>query len=193
MSDQSNDHKSDAKIQLLKNLPLHTSPTLKHRIISNLESSKEDKSRFNQWFHTLFSNPKLSATYAFLFLIMCGLHFYHPQNLLSNDTFQLNQNVLIRVDIRSIQQSPISYAEVALENEGIAFTSSLNEDITKERKLILSWESLLHKQYLPVIVKGLKEGNHIVKIHFYDQNKNLIMSKSVNVTFKHQNQRNQTI
>ena len=167
-------------LRSLKNLKTESpSPFFKTRILAHTKAIK--KSRFELFKENLLQ-PLLAVTFLFTISI-----FIFQKTKLNNpdiDSYKTGQAYVIRMDIRPYKELGIAYAEVLLENENIQFSSSRFEKISQQKKLTVSWESVVEKQFLPIVIKGMKSGSSKVIVNFYDSENNLVNTKNVNLEFK---------
>lgn len=97
---------------------------------------------------------------------------------------QSKKTYVIRVDIRPLPNENIAYAEISLPDENVQFASLKFDDIKAQKKIVVSWEGMLEKQYMPIVVQGTKAGSAKVIVNFYDSDRNLVTSKEVSLYFK---------
>lgn len=166
---------SKAALQSLKSLSMEPSPFLKTRVLAQMRERKQEKVGF---FKKYFMHAGLAT--AFLFVIT----FSFLQNKTVMPTYTTGQDYVIRMDIRPYKDSKIAYAEVVLGDGKVEFSSSKFSEISAQKKLTVSWENLVEKQFLPIVIKGMRAGQSKVVVNFYDSENNLVKSQDVNLNFK---------
>ena len=165
-------------LKALRNLDLEPSPYLAKRVQANLKSKTSDAVSF--WQKWLWPSLSAALTVVVVFLLVRKPPQFHEMTVAE---YSLHQPYIIKVDIRSIKESEFAYAEVQLGGENIQFTSSHSE-INETKKLMLSWEQLLDKQYIPIVVEGVKPGKALVTVNFYDKNNKVLATKEMALSFK---------
>lgn len=166
---------SQQALRSLKSLSAEPSPYLKTRVLAHAREQKRAKVSF-------FKKYFLQAGLATAFIFVIAFSFLQPKEI--TPTYATGQDYVIRMDIRPYKDSPVAYAEIVLGDEKIQFSSSRFSEISAQKKITVSWDNLVEKQFLPIVVKGLKAGSSKVVVNFYDANNNLIKSQDVNLKFK---------
>lgn len=171
----------DAKeaLQSLMSFNVEPSPFLKTRILAH---AREQKSLQIPFYKKMFwpAAVALSLLLAFKFMLL-------PKGTIQSievASYSVGQPYVIRMDIRPYQEAHIAYAEIVIDDEKIQFSSSQFESIGQQRKLVVAWENLVGKQFLPIVIKGLKNGNSEVIVNFYSSDNKLVNSQNVNLKFK---------
>lgn len=167
---------SQKALQSLKTLSVEPSPFLKTRILAHVREQKQSKVSF---FKKYFLVPALTAAVAIVMTIG-----YLKSKDSGVPAYAMGQDYVIRMDIRPYKESAIAYAEIVLGDEKIQFSSSKFTEISVQKKMTISWENLVEKQFLPIVIKGLKEGSSKVVVNFYDASNNLVKSQDVHLKFK---------
>ena len=176
-------------LSALKSLSSEASPYLKNRVLRNIDIQKQESFSARVWLTQFFAQFKLAPslavavlTLAFSFLIFNSNNFFQQQA--AKSVFNIGQAYVIRVDVRPLPNEDIAYAEISLADENIQFASLKFDDIKTQKKLIVNWEGMLEKQYMPIVVQGTKAGSSKVIVNFYDSDRNLVTSKEVSLYFK---------
>jgi hypothetical protein len=185
--------KSEESMQALaslKSLSSEASPYLKNRVLRNIESQAQEKKSSSTWFNGFFQQFKLAPslavaclTLAFSFLLFNSNKIFQEQTP-QQPAFNVGQAYVIRVDIRPLPNENIAYAEITLPDENVQFASLKFDDIKTQKKLVVNWEGMLEKQYMPIVVQATKSGSSKVIVNFYDSDRNLVTSKEVSLYFK---------
>ena len=174
-----NDELQAQALSALRSLKGHEpepSPFLVARISASLRQKKSE-APLQIWLR--FFWPALSAGLA------CALVIVLSQSKSpSEGEYLVGKDYLIRVDIRQVHQTEVAYAEVVLHDEKLKFSSEKFSDVRDLRKLVVEWEQLTEKQYLPIVVQGQSAGASQVTVNFYDKNNRIIMSKEMSLHFK---------
>jgi hypothetical protein len=177
-------------LSALKSLSSDASPYLKNRVLRNIESQAVDKKTALPWVVRFFQQFKLAPSLAVATLTLALSFLFFNSNKLflkqnpEQPTFNIGQAYVIRFDIRPLPNENIAYAEITLPDENVQFASLKFDDIKTQKKLVVSWEGMLEKQYMPIVVQGTKAGASKVIVNFYDSDRNLVTSKEVSLYFK---------
>jgi hypothetical protein len=171
---------SKQALHSLKSLSAEPSPFLRTRILARVRENKVQKVSF---FKKYFLQTAFGTAMGFVlaFVLFQKMNSQSPTEIA---TYLTGQAYVIRMDIRPYKESEIAYAEILLNDENIEFTSSQHSEISQQKKLIVSWESVVQKQFLPIVIKGTKSGPSIVIVNFYDIENKLVNSQNVNLQFK---------
>ena len=183
----SNQGYADQEVQLafysLRSLDAEPSSFLKTRVLARIREKKENK-------QSLFKKYILQSALSFG-LVTAVLFGLFQKNSVSSTTstgavasYTTGQAYVIRMDIRPHKESAIAYAEILLSDDRIEFASQQHAQISSQKKIIVSWENLVQKQFLPIVIKGTKAGNSKVIVNFYDLDNKLVNSQDVNLNFK---------
>ena len=175
MENDNRNEQYDELMGSLKSIQVEPSPYLKTRILANHKQLNEKKSGLPQWVGILIGSM---VTACLAFLISWQM-FEKPAGQL----VATGQPYLVKADIRKMNELKPAYVRVELIG-AVEFSSAKHKHIREMRSLKMSWEKLAGKQYLPVVVKGLEDGESHVKIQFYDENNNLIESKDYQFNFQ---------
>ena len=183
MIDNKKSENTHHALKSLRQVDVEPSTYLIHRLHANLNNQAQLKKSF---FKIKFWQA-MSVVMSLAFVVSIIFLKKNPSNLNGNVTeYALNQSYMIHIDIRSLSQTEIAYAEINLDGEGIQFSSAQFSDVTEMKKLLISWEDFSNKQYLPVVVKGTKSGQNSVIVNFYDKNNNKVSSQEMKLNFKGQ-------
>lgn len=165
-------------LSALKNLDVEPSPYMKTRVLARAREAKEKSRMRFRWFY-VFAGSCASAFVAAIvsFQMMKGGEVHAPENFMA-----LNEPYMIKADLREMQGKDLAYVRVELDGQ-VVFASKRFANVSEMRSLTLSWENLLGKQYLPVVVKGTESGNSHVRVHFYDKENNLIKTQDFSLDF----------
>ncbi len=169
-------------LRSLNQLDLQPSPYLVARIKAGLMS---DMNRVSARGWLRYFWPAVSAALACALVVVLSARSEHPNEEIAS--YVVGQDYLIRVDIRSVHQTDVAYAEIVLQDENLQFSSQQFADVKELRKLVIEWQQLTDKQYLPIVVQGLKAGTSQVTVNFYDKNNNVILTKEMPLSFKGKN------
>ena len=170
---------SKAALQSLKSLSMEPSPFLKTRVLAQMRERKQSQvGTVHGYIKKYFMHAGLAT--AFIFVVT----FSFLQNKTVIPTYETGQAYVIRMDIRPYKDSKIAYAEVVLGDERVQFSSSKFAEISAQKKLTVSWDNLVEKQFLPIVIKGMSAGQSKVVVNFYDSENNLVKSQDVNLNFK---------
>jgi hypothetical protein len=170
---------SQNALSSLKSVSAEPSLYFKTRILAQAREQQKAKSNL---FKKFFASVALAAC-----LVLAVTTFIFKNKSLSGAEiafYKTGQPYVIRVDIRPYKESKIAYAEVVLDDDNVQFSSSRFENISQQKKLVVSWENVVEKQFLPIVIKGLQTGASVVKVNFYDSENKLINSQNVNLNFK---------
>jgi hypothetical protein len=179
-NDDSNSNAHPA-LRSLRDLDLDASPYLAARVQANLKSqTAEKKSRgLASWFWPAVA----SAVTASLVTVLLTTKVLPSTSSASVAEYKIGQPYMIRVDIRALGENEIAYAEIELKDDNIEFASGKFSDVRTMKKLVVSWEQMMDKQYLPIVVQGLRSGRSQVHVSFFDKNDKLITSKDTTLSF----------
>lgn len=180
---------SAAAIDSLKSLKAEPSPYLTQRILNNLElknQAQQKQSAFSvKDFFTQFKFwPSISVALATLFICFFGLKAFNKNNEFPSQVYALGQDYVIRMDVRPLPNNEIAYAEISLSDENIQFSSKKYSELKMQKKLVVNWESMVEKQYLPIVVQGTKAGSSKVIVNFYDSEHKLVTTQEISLYFK---------
>lgn len=183
-------YKSEESMQALsalKSLRNEASPYLKNRVLRNIDAQSQEKQK--SWFADFFQQFKLAPSLAVAaFTLVLSFLLFNSNKIFQQPNqqpaFNLGQAYVIRMDIRPLPNENIAYAEITLPDENVQFASLKFDDIKSQKKLVVSWEGMLKKQYMPIVVQGTKAGASKVIVNFYDSDRNLVTSKEVSLYFK---------
>ena len=189
LKDGYKDQKSFEAIQSLKSISIQPTPYLMTRILHNLDLRQQAqenltlKSRIKYLAQQFKFWPSFSVALATLLISFIFFKNFNKTSEIVN-YYQIGQAYIIRVDIRPLPKNEIAYAEIALNDDNIEFTSQKYTELKLQKKLVVNWDSMLEKQYLPIVVKGTKEGSSKVIVNYYDSDHNLVTSQEVSLYFK---------
>lgn len=183
-NDDSNSNAHPA-LRSLRDLDLEPSPYLAARVQANLRSqtatTAAEKSRgLASWFWPAVSFG-LSAALVAVVVTTKVLPSSAPSAQVAE--YKTGQPYMIRVDIRALGENEIAYAEIELQDDNIEFASGKFSDVRTMKKLVVSWEQMMDKQYLPIVVQGLRSGRSQVHVSFFDKYDKLITSKDTTLSF----------
>jgi hypothetical protein len=174
-------------LKALKSVQVEPSAYLTQRILNNYELRTEvsqKKSTFS--LPSLFVQfkfwPSFSVALATLFISFFAFKSFN--NSQQPAIYALNQDYVIRMDIRPLPQDEIAYAEISLPDENVQFSSKKFTDLKLQKKLVVSWDSMVAKQYLPIVVQGIKPGSSKVIVNFYDSEHKLVTTREISLYFK---------
>lgn len=175
-------------LRSLGQIDLQPSPYLAARVKAGLIASQRETSedlgtwsaKWKQFFW-----PSLSAVLALALVLVLMTGGPHGREEIA--TYVTGQDYLIRVDIRAVHESNVAFAEIVLQDENLQFSSRQFSDVKELRKLVIEWQQLTDKQYLPIVVQGLRAGASQVTVNFYDKNNNVILTKEMPLLFKGKN------
>ncbi len=170
---------SELALKSLKSISAEPSLYFKTRLLAKAREQRTEKVSF---FKKIFTPQALMAC----LVLVVSVVVFKKQNVSQPEIalFNTNQPYVIRVDIRPYKEAKIAYAEVVLADENIQFSSAQFEKISLQKKLVVSWESVVEKQFLPIVIKGIKSGVSTVKVNFYDSENKLVNSQNVSLKFK---------
>lgn len=167
------DQKAGDPLLILRNSRPCPSPYLKTRVLAQFRAQEErhGQGAFHRWFWQLLS-AGLALALVFSFLQRS------PEN-----TYNIAQPYMVRVDLRNISNLDLGYAVVELQDSHLRFVSqkfSLPEEI---RQLTVDWQNLIGQNYLPIIVEGTQTGRGRVAVKFYSKEKQLIEERDILLHF----------
>lgn len=176
-------------IKSLKDLPLEPSPFLAKRVLRNLNSKTQAQSQFNvlTGFLSQFKFwPSISVALASIFLsiVVFKAGVFSKSDTNPAESYLLGQTYVIRMDIRPLPNNDIAYAEISLPDDNLEFASQKFSEIKLQKKLVVGWDTMLEKQYMPIVVQGKKAGSTKVIVNFYDSDHNLVTTKEISLYFK---------
>lgn len=180
---QNPDSESTAGLKALRSLQ-HVSPEpspyLEARVAAHFRENLKTQPK-SIWL------PLLSGALASAFVFILGFSFFLKSNGPARPAvadYQVGQDYVIRMDIRALKESPISYAEVVLEGENVQFSSGKFAAISQQKKIVISWDSLVEKQFLPIVLKAKSGGRSKVVVNFYDSENKLVNTRDLDLNFK---------
>lgn len=176
-------------IKSLKDLPLEPSPFLAKRVLRNLNSKAQAESQFNLLTRFLGQFkfwPSISVALASIFLsiVVFKTGVFSKSDTNPAESYLLGQTYVIRMDIRPLSKNDIAYAEISLPDDNLEFASQKFSEIKLQKKLVVGWDTMLEKQYMPIVVQGKKAGSTKVIVNFYDSDHNLVTTKEISLYFK---------
>ncbi|MEQ1722407.1 MAG: hypothetical protein ABL930_04475 [Pseudobdellovibrio sp.] len=176
-------------IKSLKNLPLEPSPFLAKRVLRNLNAKAQTENPFNlfgRFFGQFKFWPSFTVALASIFfsIVVFKTGVLIKTNPIPVESYLLGQTYVIRMDIRPLPNSDIAYAEISLPDDSLEFASQKFSEIKLQKKLVVGWDSMLEKQYMPIVVQGKKAGSTKVIVNFYDSDHNLVTTKEISLYFK---------
>lgn len=185
--DQNNQHdqnsETPAGLKSLRSVKLQASPYLASRVLANLELPREDRRSQASLFSFLRSRFAAMTVGLAVVAVLAYQWGSHPK-VQNEAQYKVGSPYMVKVDIRELKDTDIAYAEVVLDGQNIQFSSKAFADVNETKKLMISWDQLLTKQYLPVVVKGNKEGEAKVTVYFYDRNNKIVQEKQMALSFK---------
>ena len=164
-----------AALEHVKNTEIEPSSFLKTRILANIKAGSVKKSR-NYLF--VFS-PKLIFSSLLLLFIFSMIFFQKVENSI----FPVSKPYMVKIDIRSLKDADVDSVKVELAGV-ISFSSKKFTEIKNLKELTLSWENLVGKQYIPIVIEGEKSGKGSLKVYFYNSQNKLITNKLLSFKFK---------
>jgi hypothetical protein len=166
----------------LKSVELEPSPFLSTRIQANLRATSQPAPpqwSWKSWKTTLSLSVAFSVALVLLVALVQG-----PKLLQSNvNSYALGKPYLIRVDVRELDPDEVAYAEIEIKGESAQFKSKAFEQLAEVKKITVNGEIFKNKQYLPIVVEGIKKGKSEVSVNFFDKNKKLLSSRVVDLSF----------
>lgn len=159
----------------LKSIEVEPSPYMKTRILANVKEQQKQTAKSFNWIYALMG----SAVTAALTVVISFQFLMQPEGTI----VELGKPYMVKADIRMMEELHPSYVKVELVGN-VQFSSERFKQIQQMRELTLSWEKMAGKQYLPVVVKGVEQGESHVRIHFYDSNNNIIKTQDYHFDFK---------
>lgn len=177
------DQASFDAIKSLKSISVEPSPYLAKRVLRNLEAQPAAKNSIAAFFSQFKLLPSVSVALATLVITFGVFKLVNKNAAETIQAYALGQAYVIRMDIRPLPNSEIAYAEISLPDENVQFASQ-KYDIKSQKKLVVSWDSMVEKQYMPIVVQGVKAGSSKVIVNFYDSDRNLVTSKEISLYFK---------
>lgn len=167
-------------LRSLKHVSPEPSPYLEARVTAQFRESRKAQPQ-SIWL-ALVSGALASA-----FVFVLGFSFFLKSKGPVAPTvadYQVGQDYVIRMDIRALKEAPISYAEVVLEGENVQFSSGKFAAISQQKKIVISWDSLVEKQFLPIVLKAKSGGRSKVVVNFYDSENKLVNTRDLDLNFK---------
>lgn len=163
-------------LKALRKFQIEHPPYLKQKILASFE---EKKRSMQKWIY-FFTGAAVSGTLALL-LVFIGMK-HQPLQPLSS-TFQVGPAYVLKVDLREIANQRVAYVEVEVEGESLQFFSQTHLDLSEQSKLIFEWEHLNGKNYLPIVIRGLKAGEGKIRVTFFDGKNEKIDDRMLSVFF----------
>ncbi len=177
--DESNENKNpqyEKMISSLKGIDVEPSSYMKTRVLARAREINEQKQakRFS-WKSLIF----VAAATAFVVLMVSRFVFIEQQE----PGLEVGKPYVVKADLRSMNDlGNVAYVQVELDGE-IQFSSKKFSRIREMRSLKLSWEKLVGKQYLPVIVEGTSSGNSVVRVKFFGKDNKVIKTEEYDFSF----------
>ena len=167
-------------LRSLKQVSPEPSPFLEARVTAHFRENLKTKQK-SIWL------PLMSGALASAFILAFAFSFFlksQTSHLPAVADYLVGQDYVIRMDIRALKETPIAYAEVVLEGDNVHFSSGKFASISQQRKLVISWDSLVEKQFLPIVLKAMSGGKSKVVVNFYDAENKLVNSRDLDLNFK---------
>lgn len=167
-------------LRSLKQASPDPSPYLEARVVAHFRENIKAKQK-NVWL------PWLGGALASAFVLVLAFGFVLRSRTATPTTvadYLVGQDYVVRMDIRALKESPIAYAEVVLEGDNVQFSSGKYASVSQQKKIIISWDSLLEKQFLPIVLKAKSGGKSKVVVNFYDSENKLVNTRDLNLNFK---------
>jgi hypothetical protein len=192
MKDETNfESKIHPALSRLQSVELEPSPFLSARVQANLRAMASSEAApgaaaltFKGRFLEFLRPWKVSVVFAMaLVLLVLALPFkgFLPSPMAS---YAIGKPYLIRVDVRALEPEEVAYAEIEIKGDSAQFKSKAFEKVAENRKITVDAEIFKNKQYLPIIVEGIKKGQSQVLVSFFDKNNKLINSRVVDLSFE---------
>lgn len=174
---------SKQALQSLKSLAPEPSRFLKTRLLARLEEqSKQQVGCKPLWTKSYFFSVALSSSF-----VLCLIYFgikYNSEISEASTIYKTGLSYVIRLDIRPLKDAGVSYAEINLSDKNIQFSSTEVLDVIQNKKLVVAWDSIIEKQFLPIVIQGIKPGVSSVMVNFYNLENKLVKSQNIKLDFK---------
>ena len=165
-------------LRSLKHVSPQPSPFLEARVAAHFRENLKTKQR-SIWM------PLFGGALASAFVLVLAFSFMlRSRSVPAVTDYLVGQDYVIRMDIRALKETPIAYAEVVLQGDNVNFSSGKFASISQQRKIVISWDSLVEKQFLPIVLKAMSGGKSKVVVNFYDAENKLVNSRDLDLNFK---------
>lgn len=161
-----------AALCTLKSAQLKPSPYLLTRVIAHANTSHKK----GRWWAFAWISSVAVACLVMVF-VLSQTRSVPGQQL-------LGQPYMVRLDLTEMKGdgAQLAFVIVELGDERVRFSSN-NRQVQEMKQLVLEWESLADRPYLPVVVEGLKGGRSDLVVKFVDVDGNVIKSKTIKLHF----------
>ena len=161
-------------IKALQGIHAEPSPYMKTRILANVREAEAQKQKAFPWLQLVFGSLAAAA--------LAVVITFQVMPTSQGEVVALGKPYLVKADLRLLEEADLSYVKVELVGS-VQFSSDKFEHIKEMRSLTLSWDKLVGKQYLPVVVKGVEKGESHVKIHFYNDAGEVVKTQDYQLDF----------
>ena len=158
-------------IGALRELKAEPSPFMKTRVMAHVE---EERSKSKKSWFMIFGASLATACLA----IVLSWQLFQQAPAMA-----VGESYVVKADLTAFENEAVAYVTIELEGE-VKFASKKFAQVEELRSLTLSWDRLIGKEYLPLVIKGVQAGNSKVKLHFYDENDNIIKTKDYDLRFE---------
>lgn len=159
----------------IRDLQVEPSPYLQSRILA----AHRDKSNQVQKWYYFFAGSLLSALTVALLFVMAR----PAVNSVNVASFKTGQAYLLKVELKSLGNKEVAYAEVEILGDSFEFFSESHGELSEQTKLVFEWEQLNRKDYLPIVIRGRKMGVGKMLVSFYNSRNEKIDSRVVPIQF----------
>jgi len=160
----------------VKQIPLDTPLYMSQRTLARLEARESKGPVF--WWRSL---ALASSTLCIVLVLFFSVSYFTGKGHTSFRAF-INKPVAIKIEMKNISQEAVHLAEIKLP-DGVTFYSKRYPDMIKLRNLQLVLEGAFRQSELPFVVQSDRAGIKEVEIRFYNKDKVLIASETIEVHF----------
>lgn len=167
-------------LRSLQHVSPDPSPYLEARVAAHFRENLKSKPK-SIWL------PLFAGALASAFVLVLAFAFMMKSRTGAAPTvgdYLVGQDYVIRMDIRALKETPIAYAEVVLEGDNVQFSSGKFAAISQQKKIVISWDSLVEKQFLPIVLKAKSGGKSKVVVNFYDSENKLVNTRDLDLNFR---------
>lgn len=159
-------------LSILRSSRPEPSTYMKTRVMARLREEGTPKGRAWLW-------PSVSLILGLALVLVLVL----PRSQWAPEALSVQKPYMVKVDLRPMDNSDLAYAVIELEGDGIQFSSNKFNEVEKLKSLRIEWQVLIGKQYLPIVIEGIKAGPASVVVRFYDNEQRLVEKKNVQLSF----------
>jgi hypothetical protein len=167
MSNFDDKHDEDAKqvqglLASAKSIKVKSPHFLSTRVMAQIDELSENKAKKTWSLANIMTALSVSFSVA---LLVFFLNTNQQQNKLVS--IQIGPAYVIKVDIKKMKNKGVKFVNIQLP-KGLSFYASDDSQLSEQMEMLIEWDFLKNRHYLPIVVVGNKVGKKKIVINFKD-------------------------